>query len=265
MIGEYFFLAASLPPLQIGAAVDITFDEFKSRLEINLKKKDLAKANKIRQLIDIYNIRSLLLEEEIDPRGNLTKKELDEALLVKAGLPDYVFDFLDRYTTNAEKVRNFSGLLTLFFADAIATSKGFLKKYFTFEREFRLVMAALRAKQTGRDLVREMQFEDPTDSFVMQILVQRDAAQYEPPPEYAELKELFISCGPDPWQRHKAFTEYKFKKIEEMQGMFPLSFDVILGYMVRLLLCEDWLALDKEKGKIILQTEIQMQKPPVER
>ncbi len=254
MIGKYYFLAASLPPLQIGSAVEITFDEFKCRLEINLSKSDLAKTYKIRQLIDIYNIRALLLEDEIDPRGNLNKKELGEAFLVKAGLPDFVFDFLDRYTTTAEKVRNFSGLLAQFFNYAIAASDGFLKRYFIFEREFRLVMAALRAKQTGRDLVREMQFEEPTDPFVMQIMVQRDAAQYEPPAEYAELKELLVSCGPDPWQRHKAFTEYKFKTVEAMQGMFPLSLDAILGYMVRLILCEDWLALDKEKGMNTLQT-----------
>lgn len=256
MIGQYYFLAASLPPLQIGSAVDITFDEFRSRLDINLKKKDLVKANKIRQLIDINNIRAILLEEEIDPRGNLSKKELDEALLVKAGLPDFVFDFLDRYTSTEERLRHFSSLLAKFFADAIATSKGFLKRYFIFEREYRLVMMALRAKQLGRDLVREMQFEDPTDSFVMQILVQRDAAQYEPPAEYSELKDLLASCGPDPWQRHKAFTEYKFKKVEEMQGLNSLSIDAILSYMVRLLLCEDWLALDKEKGTQTLQNEV---------
>lgn len=256
MIGQYYFLAASLPPLQIGAAVDITFDEFKSRLDINLKKKDLAKARKIRQLVDIYNVRAILLDEEIDSRGNLTKKELDEALLVKDGLPSYVFDFLDRYSSTADRIRNFSYVLAHFFADAIATSKGFLKKYFTFEREYRLVMTALRAKQLGRDLVREMQFEDLTDPFVMQILVQRDSAQYEPPVEYSELKDLLASCGPDPWQRHKAFTEYKFKIIEEMQGLITLSIDAILSYMIRLMLCEDWLALDKEKGNQTLQTEI---------
>ncbi len=254
MIGDYDFLAASLPPLQIGAAVDITFEEFKSRLEINLSKNDLEKASKIRQLIDIYNVRALLLEDDVDPRGNLSKKELDEALLVKAGLPDFVFDILDRYTTTNEKIKNFPGVIAAFLNYAIATSKGFVKRYFIFERELRLVTAALRAKQLGRDLVREMQFEEPTDPFVMQIMAQRDSSQYEPPSEYSELKEIFISCGPDPWQRHKTLTEYKFKKVEEMQGMFPLSLDAILGYMVRLLLCEDWLALDKEKGNNILQT-----------
>ncbi len=256
MTGRYYYLAASLPPLQIGAAVDITFEEFKSRLEINLKKSDLAMARKIRQLIDIYNIRAILLEEEIDPRGNLSKKELDEALLVKADLPSYVFDFLDRYPTTGEKILHFSGLLAKFFSEAIASSKGFLKRYFTFEREYRLVMTALRAKQLGRDLVREMQFEDLSDPFVMQILVQRDSAQYEPPQEFSELKELFVSCGPDPWERYKAFTEYKFRTVEEMQGLKPFSIDAILSYMVRLLLCEDWLALDKEKGNKTLQTEI---------
>jgi hypothetical protein len=254
MIGDYYFLAASLPPLQIGSAVDITFDEFINRVEINLSKRDFQKVVKIRQLIDIYNIRALLLEDEIDPRGNLSKKELDEALLIKAGLPDFVFDFLDRYQTVQEKIRNFSGVISAFLNYAIASSEGFTKRYFIFEREFRLITAALRAKQLGRDIVREMQFEEPSDPFIMQILAQRDSTQFEPPQEYSDLKELFQACGSDPWQRHKAFTEYKFRKMEEMQGMHPLSLDTILSYMVKLLLCEDWLALDKEKGNNTLQT-----------
>jgi len=48
-----------------------------------------------------------------------------------------------------------------------------------------------------------------------------------------------------------------------MQGLLPLSLDVILGYMIRLILCEDWLALDKEKGSKTLSTEIA--KPQVEK
>ncbi len=76
---------------------EITFEELIARLEINLSKEDLEKTNVLRRFVDINNIRALLMEEAIDPRGNLNEKELDEALLVHAVLPDYVFDFLDQF------------------------------------------------------------------------------------------------------------------------------------------------------------------------
>ncbi|MBI4142664.1 thioredoxin domain-containing protein, partial [Candidatus Uhrbacteria bacterium] len=39
------------------------------------------------------------------------------------------------------------------------------------------VLTALRAKQSGRDLAVELQFEDPKDPFVLQILSQKDSPE----------------------------------------------------------------------------------------
>jgi hypothetical protein len=86
-MANYFFLAASLPPLVLGQKPDITFDELMNRFEINLTPEDLEKSKVMRRFIDLHNIRSLLLEEPIDPRGNLNEKALDEALLIKNILP----------------------------------------------------------------------------------------------------------------------------------------------------------------------------------
>ena len=96
-MGNYYFLAASLPPLGLGQKPEITFEELKSRLEINLSKDDFAKVKTILLFTDLQNIRALLSEEPIDPRGNLDEKELDEALLTRSILPDYVFDFFDKF------------------------------------------------------------------------------------------------------------------------------------------------------------------------
>jgi uncharacterized protein DUF2764 len=123
-----------------------------------------------------------------------------------------------------------------------------------FEREWRLVMIGLRAKELGRDVTKELQYEDFSDPIVAHILAQRDAPQYEPPPEYLELKELLLSCGSDPWQKLKVFAAWRFRKVEEMVDRPLFSIDWILAYMVRLLIIEDWNELDEKKGKMILDT-----------
>lgn len=233
---------------------EITFDELWTRLKMNLSKEDLEKAKVLRLFVDIFNIRSLLMEETVDPRGNLNEKELDEALLVGASLPDYVFEFMGQFEKVSDKIRNFPGLLALFFNEEIPKQKGFLRDYLTFERESRLVLVALRAKQLGRDVARELQFEDPHDFLVAQILAQKDAGSYDPPPEYADLKELIASCYNDPWLENKAFTEYRFKKIREMAEGKLFSIEQILSYMAQLMAIEDLIELDEEKGTMILDT-----------
>jgi len=251
---NYYFIVPSLPPLSIDRKPEIGFEEFNTRLKISLSKKDLEKTKVLRRFVDICNIRALMMEETVDPRGNLNEKELDEALLVHTALPDYVFEFLDRFEKVADKVRNFSGLLALFFNAEIPNHKGFLRTYLTFERECRLVLLGLRAKQLRRDVAKELQFEDVTDPLVAQILAQKDSDSYDPPAEYADLKELIVSCRGDPWLENKAFAGYRFKKIGEIAEGKLFSIDQILCYMAQLMIIESLIELDAERGHMILDT-----------
>jgi hypothetical protein len=251
---NYYFTVSSLPPLSLHERPEIAFDELMATLEINLSKQDLRKTEVLRCFVDIYNIRALLMEEPVDPRGNLNEKELDEALLTHAVLPDYVFDFLDQFEKTSDKIKNFPGLLARFFNEEVPKQKGFLYKYLLFEREWRLVLLALRAKQLGRDVARELQFEDPTDPFVAHILAQKDSEIYEPPMEYADLKELIASCGADPWAEHRAFAEYRLRKIEELAANSLFTIDQILCYMAQLMIIESIYELDVKRGNMILET-----------
>jgi hypothetical protein len=251
---NYYFLVTSLPELRIGFKPDISFEDLTNRLKINLTPKDYEKTVVLRRFIDLDNIRSLLLEEPIDLKGNLNEKELDEVLLIRDGLPSYVFDFLARYDTVLERIQHFSELLVTFFAEEIPKQEGFLKKYLSFEKDWRLVMIGLRSKRMRGDVAKELQFEDFDDPLVAQILAQKDAEHYEPPAEYVELKELFESCGSDPLQQAKAFAEYRFRKIGELAEDSLFSIDRILAYMAQLMIVEYWNELDEKKGKMILDT-----------
>ena len=250
---NYYFLAASLPPLTLGEASEITFEELEHRLKLNLSKSDLQKTVILRRYIDLQNIRFLLLEESIDLRGNLSEKELDEALLIQDILPEYVFDFLEHFESKEDKIRNFSGLYARYFSEEIPKQSGFLANYLEFERDWRLVMLGLRAKKLRRDLVSELQFEDFSDPLVAHLLSQKDMEEYEPPQEYVELKELMHACAEDPWQQFVTFAAYRFRKIEDIAGSPIFSMDWILGYIARLMIVEKYNELSEELGKTILE------------
>ncbi len=254
-MGDYYYLAASLPALEFPVLPDdISSLSLKSSLEMNLSEEDRKKVRSLYLYVDLCNIKPIFGEEEIDPRGNLDEESLDEALLHGSFFPVYVFDFLSKYETREERLKNFPALLALFFREESEKETGFLQKYYSFERELRLVLLGLRAKKLQRDLLKELQFEDLTDPLVLQILSQKDAEQYEPPFEYKEIKELLASWESDPLEQSKAISAYRFRKVKEMAQETPFSIDAILAYLVELMIIEHWQELDKERGQTILST-----------
>jgi len=247
----YYFLISSFPSLQIGAEPQMRFDELKNLLELQLSENDQKKVRDFLLYIDIKNIRALWLEQPIDPRGALSEKELEEALLVQDGLPSYVFDFLGTYENTRDRLHFFTSIYAHFFAEK---REGFLQKYFRFERELRLVLLALRSKMFHKDLAKELQFEDMTDSFVAYILAQKDAQSFEPPMEYAEVKTLFHNHIDKPLELAKKMLEYRFYKIGEMEQNHTFQIDEVLGFMAKLLLVEYWFDLDDDKGAKLIDS-----------
>ncbi len=248
-MANYYFVAASLPPIVLGEKPEISFEGLCDRLQVNLSKKDLEKVRVLRRFIDLENIRQLFLERPIDQRGNLTEKELDEALLIRDFLPQYALDFLDQFEQKKEKLRHFFGLLSRYFQEEIPEKEGFLKRYLTFERNLRLVLVGLRVKKRDVNLAFQLQFEDVTDPIVASILAQKDASDFDPPQEFVDLKERLRACGEDLWQQFQTLSHYRFEKIEELSGNLLFSIDWILSYVAQLIIAEKWSGLDEVRGR----------------
>ena len=247
---QYYFLACALPVLKINGKLDISFTEVKDMLDLNLSEDDLTVVNQFLQFIDLLNLRLLWLDRPLDLRGTLNRKELDKAQETGEGLPQYVSDFLTRFESTEDRLHNFAYLLTQFFAQ---TYSGFLKRYFQFERNWRLVVSAIRAKKLGRDITQELQYEDFQDPLVAYILAQKDMENFEPPEDFSGLKDLF-SKYTDPLELHKAFLEYRFSKVGEMVENESFTIDLIIGYLAQLLIVEDWAKLNKTQGKEIVDS-----------
>lgn len=252
-MNRYCFILASLPAIQIGAKPEISFKEMDDLLAMNLASSDRKKVSQLLRLVDIDNIKAFWLGLPLNERGTMTAKELEEALLIKDFLPSFVIDFLDRYETTEQRLREFPQLYAGLYEEMAGDSEGFIRSYYEMEREVRLVLLALRAKKSGRDVVRELQFEDLDDALVMQILVQKDAPDYTPPQEYEGLKEIFVRYSQDPMKLHQELLQYRFHRILDLEEQY-LSFSVnrILGFLARLMLVEMYSQLNVEKGLTLI-------------
>jgi len=254
---EYYFLASFLPVLQIGHIPSLGFAELQELMKINLTHEDFQKTVQMRHHIDVENMRLLWMGQPLDPRGTLNQEELEQALLDFAWesdvpFPLYLIDYLTTYSTTERRLYHYPLLLSAFFSHQQESQTGFLKEYFQFQREWRLVLLGFRAKQLGRDLAFELQFEDLKDPIVAQIVAQKDMKVYEPPFEYKELAPLFDQYRQDPLALHRALYEYQFNYLVDVWGGELFTVDRILNYMARLILVERWLELDMQKGISII-------------
>lgn len=252
-MANYYFLGTLLPDLSVDQPPELSFREFEQLLKENLSNSDFAKIQAVRNYYDILNLAAYWKKEPFDPLGNLDEGGMEEAMVTRTMFPPYVFEFLDRYESDSSRLEHFSELLSIFFQYEAGKGgleyKGFLKFYVEMERERRLVLMGLRAKKLNRDLLKELQYENPDEELVAQMLAQKDAPQYEAPDKYQDLVQLYHKYSDEPWQLQKALIEYRMKKVEEYLGLDFFSFDRILAYMIELILLEKWHKLDKQKGK----------------
>lgn len=252
---EYYYLGTALPALRIGDSPEINFQEFQTLLQDNLTDADYKKTQHIRWLYDIYNIRAFWTEEPLDHWGNLDKNALEDALITREGpLPEFVFDYLQEYETLEERLKNFPSLFIRFFEKMAAKTSGFRQKYAIFERNLRLALTAFRARQLGRSLEKELQYENPEEEVVAQLLAQKDAKTFEPPIGFEDLKPILEDYYSSPMELQKALYEYRFNKLEEFVGLDSFSIDRILLYLVEYIMVDKWMQLDRKKGVEIVDT-----------
>jgi Protein of unknown function (DUF2764) len=259
---KYYFIGTMLPSLSFDEPPEISFAELEVLLRENLSQNDYEKTAAIRQFFDILNLRLFWLGEELDPKGDLSPQALEEALISRVGLPDYVYDFVDTYPKIEDRIHHFPFLLSRFFqsVETDTLKDPFLRRYLAFERELRLVMTAFRAKKLKRDLSYELQYENPEEEIIAQILAQQDAKTYEPPEKYQDLKALFDKYGDDPLALQKAIDEYRFAAVENFVDMADtFSIERILAYFIQFIIVEKWFQLDKAKGMQMIDTLVKEQ------
>lgn len=253
-MSRYYFLASLLPAaLNLGSHPEIPFAEFNDLCEQNLTEKDLQKAQTIRRYIDINNLRPFWQHKELDSHGNYSDKELETHLLLEEGFPDYVFEFLSQYDTIQKRLDHFPKLLSQFYQEEIERSSKFLKTFLIFERTWRLVMSALRAKDRHIDLKLELQYEDPHDTVVHSILAQYEQDDYSPLEGYEELKTIYYEFKSEPLKLHWEISQWRLTKVRSFVEGGTFSVDNILSYLAQLIIVENWLKLNHDQGMTIVE------------
>lgn len=252
-MANYYFLATLLPPLKVGTPPELGSKELNFLLQQNLTKRDLEKIVVMRRLTDVENIQNIIRKQPLQTGGNFTVQELKERLESGKDLPEYILQFWQQYKKNDERLEHFPELLHRYFEVESHVKDDFLGPYLRFEWQWRLVFAALRAKELDRDIKYELRNENPNNPFIAAIIAQNEMRSFEPPAPYESLKALFEARKHAPLDLFQALCEWRFDRIQEMINWQSFSTARILGYVAELDICERWLRLNKQKGVQLLE------------
>jgi len=245
---NYYFVGASLPQIKIGAPLEMTFADYDQLLKLNLNTGDYRLTQAYRRYWDIRNAYALWTGEPLDPHGNLTGRELEEALFAAEELPGYVQEYLRKYVSKESRLENFPELIATYFRVESQKANGALKFVLDLERQLRFVLVCFRAKRLGRNMLVELQYEDPEEPFIAQLLAYKDSKTFEPPERFVPLKEAFEKFGDSPLELYQAVCEFEFNELNQYVGLQSFSMDRLIVYLVQLIMAEQWLELDKKKG-----------------
>lgn len=248
----FYYLASSLTPIEFGDLADYGFLDLLEKFDLSFSGADRKSFQVLRLFYDIENIKKLLVTTsapvELDSRGNLNKKELLEALEQRTFFAEYVFDFFDTFTSSKDRLNNFSRLVSDYFRYEAEKASGFLKSYLNFERDYRIILTAFRAKKLKKNIEAEFAFEGFKDPILEYVLNQKDSPYFEAPAGYEDLQEMLLITKDKPLYEYRHLAEYRFMKMREMVHDKPFTIDYLMSYAMRVCILEDLANLNEIKG-----------------
>ena len=225
-MNDHVFLGIFLPILTFDAPPELSFEDLRFFLDLNLSSKEQKILQELLSFFDLENVRSWVLQKPMTIRGRIPHEILKEGLETASTGIGTVDSFLTTYPSSEERVLHLSLLSKMFIKTACTEAHPFLQKYFRFENSCRRILSTFRAEA----------------SFQPFELTQEELSSQQ----YRTLYSLWQKKGHS-YDIEKAIAQWKFTEIELLGEESPLfSFDRILSYILRLLLVESRLGMKEE-------------------
>ncbi len=252
---QYYFLSSFFSPQLPEASPVYTFSVLDDFLSLNLSSRDWWHYTILKRFFDFENFAFFWAGKPIPYSFNeVTQEKVEQMILSQQWSDDCEFedffkDFLLLYKTSEERVKHFSGLTRDFLNYYQQSSSEFLRTYFTFRQNLRVVLAGFRARVMNLDVSYVLRDEDSSNPTVLQVLMQKDSPNYELPRDFFDLSDVLSDYGRLPHTLNRTLALYEFHKIEEMGRDKSFDSDAILARITSYLFAIRNSLLNLEKGR----------------
>jgi hypothetical protein len=246
---KYYFLVSYFP--------EIHRDEKKLRLRLSdllaershFSEGDWAQIELLLLAGDVLQIEKLLAGKDIEVEYTLFGREFwREQIKSPKEVPGYFAEVFDLFASEGLTSKNIERLYETYYDYVIdQTSSSFLRIYFSFEKDLRNILAAIRARRKG---------VSPSDYIVgggdlIDALSRSSAEDFGLMNEYPWIERLL--AAKDPVSLEESNQQIIWETLDEMTQHMDFEFDVILAYLLKLHLLERNLVLSEERGMDVVR------------
>jgi hypothetical protein len=241
---KYYFLASYLPDIEKDdSKIKFTLADLMEE-RFHFVEKDWQDVEKVLLGRDILILEKLLSGKSISIEHSLFNIEFwrEQIKSPKEG-PEFLLDFLRSTDLQGFGARDVDRLYGAYYDHVLSsTSDDFLRGYFSFQKDLRNVLAALRAREKGLTPSEYLIGEGE----LVNILGTATAEDFGLTAEYPWLERLVATKQPH--QRQDAIDGIVWEYLDENVGPEPFDFRNILAYLLKLEILQKRLALSDEKG-----------------
>ncbi|EPP34525.1 hypothetical protein CP10139811_0393 [Chlamydia ibidis] len=252
---QYYFLSSFFPNQLPEAPPLYSFEALDSLLLLNLSKRDFAHYVILKRFFDLENFAFFWADKPIPYSfGTVTQDRVAGMVYLQqwsdeCEFEDFFKDFLLEHKSSKERLEHFSALMSCFLSHYQNSSLEFLREYFTFKKNLRVVLAGFRSRVMQLDVSYVLRDEDSSDPVVLQVLMQKDAPNYELPDGFSDLSSVLEDYGHLPHTLHRTLSLYEFHKMEEMYRNWYFDANAVLGRVATYLFAIRNSMVNLEAGK----------------
>ncbi|MCP4752860.1 MAG: DUF2764 family protein [Proteobacteria bacterium] len=258
MTVPYYYIVAGLPDVYLDEGkAGPTLGAFAEEMRELVPAADGYLLDYIGYPIDHRNLMNILLEkqEPFNDSGNFSDEELKKEIKNSDDIPEYMQVFLKAFKDNTQVVQNLSWenqLNWLFYESATSLENEFLSEWFTFELNFRNILAAINCRKANLQPDRHIICRNE----VTDLLLKSNAPDFSLSSKLPWSDEVFSMDFDAIADSEKRLDEFRLQMLEEMSVPELFSLETILRLGIRLSIVERWDTLKAEIGKETLHKMI---------
>lgn len=263
---KYYYFVASLPALALDDYKDpMRLEDFVVELDEILAQKHKDYIFDIVSLRGNYDLLDALLGETQNTRhaDSAAAKERWEEVIRDETVKTrgYVRAFISSFQASArggvplDRRQAQDRLCYFFYQYMLHHENDFIRRYFAFDLDLRNVAAALNTRKYG---LKEMPFVEADGDLVISKLKNSAFADFGLSGELdyiGRLVEIFEHG--DLVATEKYLDHLRWQKIDEINTFSYFEIEVILGFLLKLMMCERWIHLEPKKGHEAFERLIQ--------
>ncbi len=249
---NYYYLIAGLQDIELDTN-KLFFDgkDLKDYLGDELHKDDFSLVEKLYLPYDNQNLLNIIQKKELpfNHKSNFSQEFIDEEIKEPNMLPQYMADFINAFKEKEPFYPEMSSeneLTYLFYNEMLKDENDFIRWWFELEMNIRNILAGINCKKyslntehhiIGSNEVAEAIRKSQTKDFGLSKKL-----------DYAE--EIFnLVKIEDVQEREAGIDNFKWKLLDDYIFFEYFSIERALAFVLKTLMVERWLSLDKDKGR----------------